>query len=160
MIMPRWALPVGVGLALIATHWFAYTQGESAEESRQNAKRGIEAVAAAGELAGQYAARDAAMAEVEFQRAALENELEKALNENRSRDDRIASGAERVYVRAACPAVPSTASNAGGSAPVAAELDPRYRHVVSRLRENASRWEAWGRKCQVELNGRSANKEM
>jgi len=156
MIIPRWIAPVAIGVALIASHWFAYSQGESAEEARQDALRGKQAVAAAGVLAGQYAARDAAVADVEFQRAALEKELEKALDENRSRDDRIASGVERVYVRANCPAVPATSSDAIGSSGVAVELDPRYRHVVSRLRGNALRWEGYAKKCRVELMGRSA----
>lgn len=153
----KWFIPLGIGLVLICSNWFAYSQGESAEEARQDARRGMEAVAAAGALAGQYAARDAAMAEVQFQRAALENELEKALDENRRLDDRIASGANRVYVRATCPAVSATTANASGSSPVAAELDPRYRPVVSRLRERAILAETWARKCQVELRGRSAN---
>jgi len=157
MIVPRWVIPVSMGAALIGSHWFAYSQGESAEEDRQDALRGQQAVAAAGALAGQYAARDAAMAEVQFQRAALENELEKALDENRRRDDRIASGADRVYVRAQCPAVPSTASDASGSKAIAAELDARYRPALSQLRERALRWESFARKCQVELMGRSAN---
>lgn len=156
MIAPRWLAPVGIGLALIASHWLAYSQGKSAEEARQDARRGIEAVAAAGALAGQYAERDAALASVEFQREGLEKELEKALDENRRLDDRIASGAERVYVRATCPAVPAAASNASGSSPVAAELDPRYRPVVSRLRERAIAAETWAKKCQVELRSRSA----
>ena len=156
MIAPRWLAPVGIGLALIASHWFAYSQGVSAEEARQDARRGIEAVAAAGALAGQYAERDAALASVEFQREGLEKELEKALDENRRLDDRIASGADRVYVRATCPSVPATATNASGSSPVTAELDPRYRPVVSRLRERAILAETWAKKCQVELRGRSA----
>lgn len=156
MIAPRWIMPVAIGAALIGSHWFAYSQGKSAEEARQDALRGQQAVAAAGALAGQYAARDAAMAEVQFQRAALENELEKALDENRRRDDRIASGANRVYVRAQCPSVPATASDAGGSKAVAAELDARYRPALSQLRERALRWESFARKCRIELMGRSA----
>lgn len=156
MIGSKWIIPAGIGLALIASHWLAYSQGESAEEARQDAKRGIEAVAAAGALTGQYADRDAALASVEFQREGLEKELEKALDENRRLDDRIASGANRVYVRANCPAVPTTPANASGSSPIAAELDPRYRPVVSRLRERAIASETWAKKCQVELRARSS----
>lgn len=156
MIMPRWLLPVAIGTALIGSHWLAYSHGKSAEEARQDALRGQQAVAAAGALAGQYAARDTAMAEVQFQRAALEKELEKALDENRRLDDRIASGADRVYVRAQCPSVPAAASDASGSAPVAAELDARYRNTLSHLKQNALRWEDYAKKCRIELMGRSA----
>jgi len=156
MIPTSWIAPALGLAALICSHWFAYSQGESAEEARQDALRGQQAVAAAGALAGQYAARDTAMAEVQFQRAALENELEKALDENRRRDDRIASGADRVYVRAQCPAMPATASDASGSTSVAAELDARYRPALSQLRERALRWESFARKCRIELMSRSA----
>lgn len=127
------------------------------QSMRHDAEMGRVAISAAGALTGAYIERDASVSAVEFQREGLEKELEKALNENRMLDDRIASGADRVYVRATCPSVPATTANASGSSPVAAELDPRYRPVVSRLRERAILAETWARKCQVELRGRSAN---
>lgn len=126
------------------------------QSMRHDAEMGRVAISAAGALTGAYIERDTALASVEFQREGLEKELEKALNENRMLDDRIASGADRVYVRAICPAVPATSSNASGSSPVTAELDPRYRPVVSRLRERAIAAETWAKKCQVELRSRSA----
>lgn len=148
MIIPRWALPVAIAASLITSHALTYRHGVSVEQARNEA-------ALAGKLTAAYGERDVMLAEVEFQRAALENELEKAINENRIRDDRISSGAQRVYVRANCPALPATTSNAGGPTAIAAELDPRYRHVVSRLRERALTMESWARKCQVELKARS-----
>ena len=148
MILPRWALPVAIAAALITSHALTYRHGVSVEQARNDA-------ALAGELTRAYGERDDMLAEVEFQRAELENELEKATNENRARDDRISSGAQRVYVRANCPALPATTSNASGFTATPAELDPRYRHVVSRLRERALIMEGWARKCQVELRARS-----
>ena len=155
MILPSWALPVAIGGALIASHLMAYNHGVSVEKARHEAIAGKEAEKAAGELSEAYAQRDKQIAEVEFQRSALEKELEKALDESRARDDRIAAGTQRVYVRAQCPDVSATATDAGRPSQVAAELDPRYRHVVSRLRARALIWETWGKKCQAELQSRS-----
>lgn len=35
MILPTWVAPVGIGLALIGSHWFAYSTGADHERTRQ-----------------------------------------------------------------------------------------------------------------------------
>lgn len=96
---------------------------------------------------------------VEDQKEVVQNEFEAFKKSESERNIAINSGVKRVYVRAACPSVPSTSSNAGGVTSGTAELDPAYRQTLSDLRSSAAEQLKLLNVCRAELSGRSSSQD-
>ena len=92
----------------------------------------------------------------ENQKEAIQNDFNQFKQIEALRDASIGAGVKRVYVRATCPAVPSTEANASGTSVRTAELDPAYRRTLSNLRSGAAEQLRLLNFCRAELESRSA----
>jgi len=91
----------------------------------------------------------------EVSRSDLNQRLMEKEHEISSLSARVASGTERLSVRARCPRMPTTEANAGGVEAVTTELDSSARPAYFALRSGIERTEALLKFCQTELEARS-----
>lgn len=92
--------------------------------------------------------------QAEQQKEKIQNEYLAFRNEESKRNTAISNGAQRVYVRASCPSVPSSSPSSSGAKAGAAELDPAYRQALSDLRSGAAEQLRLLNVCRAELIGR------
>lgn len=135
------------GLAALAV-WRVYAWGYDTADTEWSARH----------TAAQLRAERAAVAQLnerEKRRAALARALGKANEEQRDMAVRLAAGTGRVYVRAACPNVPTPAPDAGGAGGGTAELDPAARQDYLVLRQALKAQHELLLFCRAELRARS-----
>lgn len=106
-------------------------------------------------VAKQY---EQARAETESYRAQYLEQKKNAQSEIDDLERRIAAGPERLYIKANCPAVPSTGTNASGTGGRAAELDATATRAYFALERGLAEQYGLLQLCRQELRKRSAQK--
>lgn len=106
------------------------------------------------DLAAAYADRDEKVELAEKKKEEVNNEYQAFKSAEAARNVAISSGAQRVHVRATCPAVPATQTNTSRTEGGTAELDPAYRQALSDLRAGAAEQLRLLNVCRAELIGR------
>ena len=120
------------------------------------AKANAEAIEAnVSAVAKQY---EQARAETESYRAQYLEQKKNAQSEIDALERRIAAGPERLYIKANCPAVPSTGANASGTGSGAAELDATAARAYFALERGLAEQYGLLQLCRQELRKRSAQK--
>lgn len=133
------ALITGFG---IAWNWQAQRWDADVSAIRQKQSADLLAV---------YQDREARIAEAESKKEEIQNAFDafRAAEDKRNAD--IGSGAQRVYVRANCSAVPATSTDSSRTTSGTAELDPAYRSTLSALRQRAAEQLRLLNLCRAEL---------
>lgn len=110
--------------------------------------------AASSELAAAYEQQAEKFKAVEAKKEEVQNEYQafKAAEAKRNAD--IGTGVKRVYVRATCPAVPSTSTDSGRVESGTAELDSAARRTLSDLRIGVEEQRRLLNVCRAELGAR------
>ncbi len=106
---------------------------------------------AAESLASATQERDRKLAEAESKKEEIQNAFEDFKRAEDKRNNAIDHGAKRVYVRASCPAVPSSKGDSSGASGGAAELDISYRRTLSQLRSGVEEQRRLLNICRAEL---------
>lgn len=152
MIIPAWlryGAPMLLAAVIAAGSTSCYYRGEAAQAALDASEAQKLAVQAAQD---EYVRQHT---ETERRRFLLAAQTKAETDEEDSRDVRVDTRVERVYVRATCPSVPTAAADAGGAGAGAAELDPAYRRTLSQLRRAAREQLRLLNFCRAELRARS-----
>lgn len=99
-----------------------------------------------------------ARAETESYRAQYLEQKKNAQSEIDDLERRIAAGPERLYIKANCPAMPTTGANASGTGSRAAELDATATRAYFNLERGLAEQYGLLQLCRHELRKRSAQK--
>lgn len=109
---------------------------------------------ASSELSAAYEQQAEKVKAVEAKKEEVQNEYQafKAAEAKRNAD--IGTGVKRVYVRATCPAMPSTSTDSSRVESGTAELDSAARRTLSDLRVGVEEQRRLLNVCRAELMGR------
>lgn len=143
-------MAIGFGAA-----WSAQQLRWDASDARA-AKANAEVIAVnVSAVAKQY---EQARAETESYRVQYLERKKNAQAEIDALERRVAAGPERLYIKANCPAMPATGTNAGGTGSRAAELDATATRAYFTLERGLAEQYGLLQLCRKELRKRSAQK--
>lgn len=143
-------MAIGFGAA-----WSAQQLRWDASDARA-AKANAEAIEAnVSAVAKQY---EQARAETESYRVQYLEQKKNDQAEIDALERRIAAGPERLYIKASCPAVPATGTNASGTGSRSAELDATATRAYFALERGLAEQYGLLQLCRQELRKRSAQK--